>query len=234
MIKIYSLEDDINITNIIEDSLINAGFVVKSFADYRLFFDEIKKEKPHLILLDLSLPLISGEEVLKYIKGNLSMHNIPIIVLSGRVAEHDIVSCLDYGADDYMVKPFSILELISRINAVLRRFGIKNNIIYDNIEVISNEKKIKVDNSFVDLTVKEFDLLIYLLERVDMVVTREELIKKFWGNNVLNSRSIDMHILALRTKVFSKTKLCINTILKIGYKLTYKEQERKYDNIIYN
>lgn len=223
MIKIYSLEDDINITNIIEDSLINAGFVVKSFSDYRLFFDEIKKEKPHLILLDLSLPLISGEEVLKYLKGNLSMHNIPIIVLSGRVAEHDIVSCLDYGADDYMVKPFSILELISRINAVLRRFGIKNNIIYDNIEVISNEKKIKVDNSFVDLTVKEFDLLIYLLERVDMVVTREELIKKFWGNNVLNSRSIDMHILALRTKVFYKTNLSINTILKVGYKLTYKE-----------
>ena len=80
-----------------------------------------------------------------------------------------------------------------------------------------------VDNELVDLTVKEFDLLLYMLERIDMVIPRDELIKKFWGNNVLNSRSIDMHILALRTKVFSKTKLCINTILKIGYKLTYKE-----------
>ena len=223
MIKIYSLEDDINITNIIEDSLKNAGFYVKSFSDYRLFFDEIKKDKPSLILLDLSLPLISGEEVLKYIKGNLALHNIPVIVLSGKLAEHDIVSCLDFGADDYMVKPFSILELISRINAVLRRFGIKNNIVFDNIEILLNEKRIKVDSELVDLTVKEFDLLLYLLERIDMVITREELIKKFWGNNVSNSRSIDMHILALRTKVFSKTKLCINTILKIGYKLTYKE-----------
>jgi two-component system alkaline phosphatase synthesis response regulator PhoP len=116
LIKIYSLEDDINITNIIEDSLKNAVFYVKSFSDYRLFFDEIKKDKPSLILLDLSLPLISGEEVLKYIKGNLALHNIPVIVLSGKLAEHDIVSCLDFGADDYMVKPFSILELISRIN----------------------------------------------------------------------------------------------------------------------
>lgn len=223
MIKIYSLEDDLNVTNIIEDALNNAGFYIKIFSDYRLFFDEIKKDKPNLILLDLSLPLISGEEVLKYLKGNLSLHNIPIIILSGRVDEHDIVNCLDYGADDYMIKPFSILELISRINAVLRRFGFKNNIVFDNIEVLLNEKKIKVDNEFVDLTIKEFDLLLYLLERIDMVITRDELIKKFWGNNVLNSRSIDMHIMALRGKVFSKTKLNIKTILKIGYKLTYEE-----------
>lgn len=221
--KIYSLEDDLSVINIIEEALILAGFSVKSFSDYRLFFDEIKKEKPDLILLDLSLPLISGEEVLKYIKGNLIMHNIPIIILSGRVSESDVVNCLNFGADDFMKKPFSVLELISRINAVLRRFGIRDNILFDNIEILLDDRIVKIDNNLVELTNKEFDLLLYLIERVDKIVTKEELVKMFWENNVSNSRSMDMHIMALRTKVFSKTKLEIQTILKIGYKLKSKE-----------
>mgnify|MGYP003297843308 CR=1 FL=1 len=221
--KIYSLEDDLSVINIIEEALILAGFSVRSFSDYRLFFDEIKKEKPDLILLDLSLPLISGEEVLKYIKGNLIMHNIPIIILSGRVSESDVVNCLNFGADDFMKKPFSVLELISRINAVLRRFGIRDNILFDNIEILLDDRIVKIDNNLVELTNKEFDLLLYLIERVDKIVTKEELVKMFWENNVSNSRSMDMHIMALRTKVFSKTKLEIQTILKIGYKLKSKE-----------
>ena len=223
MRKIYLLEDDLSVGKIIEDALLKAGFLVKSFSDYRLFFDEIKKDKPDLVLLDLSLPLISGEEVLKYLKGNLSLHNIPIIILSGRSLKRDIINCLDFGADDYMVKPFSVLELISRINAVLRRFGIRNNVVFNNIEILLNERVVKVDGESIDLTHKEFELLLYLIERIDMVVTKEELIKKFWENSVSNSRTIDMHIMALRNKVFLKTELKILTILKVGYKLTYKE-----------
>ena len=223
LIKVYSLEDDLAVTSIIYDALTDAGFNFKSFTDYRLFFDQIKKEKPDLILLDLSLPLISGEEVLKYLKANITMHNIPIIVLSGKVNESDIVSCLNYGADDYMIKPFSVLELISRINAVLRRFGIRNNLSFDNIEILLNERKVKVDDVLIELTHKEYDLLLYFVERINMVIAKDELMKKFWGHNDLNSRSIDMHIMALRTKVFSKTKLEIITILKTGYQLKIKE-----------
>ena len=133
MRKIYSLEDDLSVTKIINEALENAGFDTRSFSDYRLFFDEVRKDKPDLILLDLTLPLISGEEVLKYLKGNLTMHNIPIIVLSGSRDEKDLVNCLDIGADDFVVKPFSIIELISRIKTVLRRFGIRNNLMFDNV-----------------------------------------------------------------------------------------------------
>lgn len=223
MRKIYSLEDDLSITKILNDALPSKGFDIRSFSDYRLFFDEIRKDKPDIILLDLTLPLISGEEVLKYLKGNLTMHNIPIIILSGNRDENELINCLDFGADDFMVKPFSILELISRINAILRRFGLRNDVIFDNIKITLGDRIVKIDGQVVELTYKEFDLLLYLIERFGIVVTKEELVKKFWSNNLVNSRSIDMHIMALRGKVFSKTKLEIHTILKVGYKLCYRE-----------
>ena len=223
MRKVYSLEEDLSVTKIIDGALIRAGFDIRSFSDYRLFFDEIRKQKPDLILLDLSLPLISGEEVLKYLKSNLMMHNIPIIILSGLHDENELSYCLDIGADDFMVKPFSVLELVSRINALLRRFGIKNNVFIDNIEILLDERIVKIDNVLIELTYKEFDLLLYLVERINMIVTKEELVKKFWAHNLANSRSIDMHINALRRKVFIKTKLEIHTILKVGYKLCYEE-----------
>ena len=222
MRKIYSLEDDLSVTKIINEALENAGFDTRSFSDYRLFFDEVRKDKPDLILLDLTLPLISGEEVLKYLKGNLTMHNIPIIVLSGSRDEKDLVNCLDIGADDFVVKPFSIIELISRIKTVLRRFGIRNNLMFDNIEISITERTVKVNKSFVNLTYKEFDLLLYLIERFDKIVTKEELVKRFWSQNLANSRSIDMHIMALRGKIFINTKLEIHTLLKVGYKLCYR------------
>ena len=223
MKKIYSLEDDLQITKLIEEALINAGFLIKSFTDYRLFFDEIRREKPDLVLLDLMLSTISGEEVLKYIKGNLAMHNIPIIVLSGKTGDNIASNSLDIGADDFMSKPFSLIELVSRINAVLRRFGLKNNIIYDNIEIVIDKRIIKINDEQIDLTYKEFELLLYLLERLDMIVTKEELTNRFWSDSTTNSRSMDMHIMALRQKIFSKTNLEIHTLLKVGYKLTFRE-----------
>lgn len=221
--KIYSLEDDSEVSRLIEEALKNAGFLVKCFTDYRLFFDEVRKEKPDLVLLDLVLSTISGEEVLKYIKGNLSLHNIPIIVLSGKVEANVVSNSLDIGADDFIIKPFNLIELVSRINAVLRRFGLRNNIIYRNMEIVIDKRMIKINDEVVDLTYKEFELLLYLLERSNMIVTREELIKKFWNDSTTNSRSMDMHIMALRHKVFSRVDLEIHTLLKVGYKLTFKE-----------
>jgi len=222
MRKIYLLEDDPVLSNAINNTLVSVGFVCKNFVDYRLFFDEIRHSKPDLILLDLNISLINGEEVLKYLKGNLSMHNIPIIILSGTVSETEAVTCLDIGADDFMTKPFGLLELVSRINAVLRRFGFTHNLVYDNIEIDFNSRTVEIEGEIIELTLKELNLLIYLIERINMIVTREELVNNFWHDNVSNSRSIDMHINALRKKVFSKTKLELVTVLKVGYKLKEK------------
>lgn len=223
--QVFLLEDDLNISNMIVEMLESTGFIAKAFSDYRLFFDMIRVSKPDIILLDLMLPMVSGEEVLKYLKGNLVMHNIPVIIISGRSDEKDKVMCLDGGADDYISKPFSLKELVSRINAVLRRFGSTNNLVYENIEIDINNRILILNNQNIILTKKEFELLLYLIQRIDVVVTKEELISKFWKDSVEHSRSIDMHIKSLRHKVFDYTTLEITTILKVGFKLT-KRQEK--------
>ena len=224
MKMVYILEDDLDLLAIVEEFLSSVNFRVKTFSDYRLFFDAIRLEKPDIILLDLMLPMIEGAEVLKYVKSNLIMHNIPIIVTSGLSSEDEKVHCLDLGADDYLSKPFGFHELVSRINAVLRRFGLKDVLKYDKLEIDVNNRTLKIENEEVILTKKEFDLLLYLLERVNMVVTKEEILKKFWNNSMENSRSIDMHIKALRQKVFSKTNLELSTLLKVGYKLKERQE----------
>ena len=167
MKTVYLLEDDISLSMVIEELLVSASFHVKTFSDYRLFFDAIRTIKPDIILLDLMLPLVNGEEVLKYLKTNVLMHNIPVIVVSGLVDEAEKVRCLDLGADDYVSKPFSLKELVSRINAVLRRFGNKNNLVYDNIEIDVNNRIVYIDKEAITLTRKEYDLLLYLIERID-------------------------------------------------------------------
>ena len=219
MKMVYLLEDDLDLSMIVSEFLTSSNFLVKTFSDYRLFFDAIRAQKPDIILLDLMLPNIDGVEVLKYVKSNLVMHNIPLIVVSGVSNEEEKVLCLDLGADDYMSKPYGLHELVSRINAVLRRFGLKDTLNYENINIDVNNRKVFVSNEEIILTRKEFDLLLFLFERINMVVTKDELIKKFWSSNKEESRSIDMHIKALRQKVFHNTKLEIITLLKVGYKL---------------
>lgn len=222
MKMVYLLEDDLDLSKIIEEFLLTANFHIKTFSDYRLFFDAIRANKPDIILLDLMLPMIEGTEVLKYVKSNLLMHNIPVIVVSGLINEKEKVMCLDLGADDYISKPFGFNELVSRINAVLRRFGVKDVLKYDNIEIDVNNHKVLIEGEETVLTKKEFELLLYLFERVGFVITKEELLKKFWNNSLENSRSIDMHMKALRQKVFSRTNLQLITLLKVGYKLEKK------------
>ena len=219
MKMVYLLEDDLVLSKVVEEFLLTANFHVKTFSDYRLFFDAIHVNKPDIILLDLMLPMIEGREVLKYVKSNLLMHNIPIIVVSGLCDEKEKVMCLDLGADDYIAKPFGFNELVSRINAVLRRFGVKDILKYENIEIDVNNHKVIIEECEVSLTKKEFELLLYLFEHIGFVITKEELLKKFWNNTVEHSRSIDMHMKALRQKVFNKTKLQLITLLKVGYKL---------------
>lgn len=225
MKMVYLHEDDLDLSKIVEEFLLTANFHIKTFSDYRLFFDAIRISKPDIILLDLMLPMIDGTEVLKYIKTNLLMHNIPVIVVSGLSNEKEKVMCLDLGADDYISKPFGFNELVSRINAVLRRFGVKDILKYENIEIDVNNRKVFISEESVILTKKEFDLLLYMIERVNTVISKEELIKKFWNDSLENSRSIDMHMKALRQKVFCRTSLQLTTLLKVGYKLERKSEE---------
>ena len=147
MKTVYVLEDDLTLSSLIEEFLNTASFQVKKFSDYRLFFDEIRSKKPDIILLDLMLPMISGVEVLKYLKGNLVMHNIPVLVVSGINDEAEKVECLDLGADDYIAKPFGFNELVSRINAVLRRFGNLKDLVYENIEIDKNNRIVKINDN---------------------------------------------------------------------------------------
>lgn len=222
MKTVYVLEDDLTLASLIEEFLNTASFQVRKFSDYRLFFDEIRIKKPDIILLDLMLPMISGVEVLKYLKGNLVMHNIPVLVVSGINDENEKVECLDLGADDYISKPFGFHELVSRINAVLRRFGNSQDLIYENIEIDRNNRQVKIDGNNIVLTRKEYDLLLFMIERIDLIVTKEDLISRFWSDSQEHSRTIDMHIKALRQKVFMHTSLQLQTVLKVGYKLVKK------------
>ena len=222
MKTVYLLEDDLTLSSLMEEFLTSSSFYIKTFSDYRLFFDAIRTLKPDIILLDLMLPNIDGVEVLKYVKSNLVMHNIPIIVVSGISSEKEKVHCLDLGADDYISKPFGFNELVSRINAVLRRFGLKDTLNYDNILIDVNNRKVFVSKEEIILTRKEFDLLLFFFEHINMVVTKEELLKKFLTLGAENSRSIDMHVKALRQKIFHQTKLELITLLKVGYKLIEK------------
>lgn len=222
MKTVYLLEDDLDLSMIIGEFLKSVNFNIKTFTDFRLFFDAIRAFKPDIILLDLMLPNVDGVEVLKYVKANLMMHNIPVIVVSGLSDENEKVRCLDLGADDYISKPFGFHELVSRINAVLRRFGVKDVLNLDNLSIDVSNRKVIISDEEIILTRKEFDLLLFLFERVNMVVTKEELMKKFWNDSTSNSRSIDMHIKSLRQKVFGKTNLKLSTLLKVGYKLEKK------------
>lgn len=222
MKTVYLLEDDLDLSMIVKEFLESINYNIKTFTDFRLFFDAIRTQKPDIILLDLMLPNIDGVEVLKYVKTNLVMHNIPIIVVSGLSDENEKVRCLDLGADDYLSKPFGFNELVSRINAVLRRFGLKDVLYFDNLAIDVSNRKVKINDSDIILTKKEFDLLMFLFERINMIIPKEEIVGRFWNDSTSNSRSIDMHIKALRQKVFSKTNLQLSTILKVGYKLEKK------------
>lgn len=222
MKTVYSLEDDVILSEVIGEFLQNAGFHIKTFSDYRLFFDAIRANKPDIILLDLMLPMISGFEILKYLKANLVMHNIPVIVVSGINNEKEKVECLDLGADDYISKPFGFNELASRIKAVLRRFGMIEELNFENLTINQEKRTVKINDELVELTKKEYEVLLYFVSHVDKIITKEELLNKFWEGINDHSRTIDMHIKALRQKVFNYTNLELITILKVGYKLSKK------------
>lgn len=213
---IYSVEDDQDIAKIISVSLTKSGYLVYSLPNTKAFWDAFKKQKPDLILLDLMLPDGSGMDILKTLRCDHENNNIQIIILSAKRMTMDKVEGLDSGADDYIEKPFDILELISRVNA---RFRLDHEILsYGDISMDLNRHTCTCHGVLIDLTNSEFSILKLLLQNQGKAITRDEIYHMLYDENAtVESRAIDMHIASLRKKLNDKESHIIHTIYGVGY-----------------
>ena len=218
---ICCVEDDKSIRELIIYALNNEGYDAMGFGDYGEFKSTLYSSSIDLIILDIMLPGKSGLEILKEIRNNEKTKNIPVMMLTAKTTEYDKIVGLDSGADDYMIKPFSIMELLARVRALLRRSSLsktKSKIIYKNIELDYDKRTVNVDGENVELTYKEFELLYYLLSNVGKVLTRENIMTKIWGFDFEGeSRTVDVHIATLRQKLKNASSI-IKTIRNLGYK----------------
>ena len=220
---IYSVEDDINISDLIKYTMEEAGFNIKCFSNGYDMLEALKMQTPNLILLDIMLPDIDGTEILKIIRTDYSYLPIKVIMLTAKSSEINIVTGLNAGADDYMPKPFSVLELIARVKANLRkkdRSLESEELIFGEIKVLVRKRAVFVNNNQIVLTQKEFDLLKLLVENAENAVSRETMLEEVWGVDYsMESRTIDMHIKSIRQKL-NLQKENIVTVRGMGYKLT--------------
>lgn len=222
MSKVYCVEDDESIRQLIVYALKNDGFEAEGFEDGNKFLSKVHSLMPDLILLDIMLPGEDGLEILEKLKTDSTLKDIPVIMLTAKTSEFDKVKGLDMGADDYISKPFGVMELISRVKAVLRRTSIpspSNVLSIDDISMNYEERIITSEGKTINLTYKEFELLYFLLKNQDIVLTREMIMNQIWGFDFEGeTRTVDVHIATLRQKLGEKGKL-IQTIRNVGYKV---------------
>lgn len=218
-ILIYSIEDDKDIALIINKTLSKQGYEVKTFYSGKEFLDEFNKRKPDLVLLDLMLPDINGIDILKTIRKDNMNDSIHIIIISAKHLIVDKVEGLDLGADDYIEKPFDLLELMARVDAQVRRINKKSTLTIKDITLDVNQRKCIYKNKEIELTVKEYEILEILMQHSPNVITREQLFSTIWKvNQSFESRTIDMHIKSLREKLNDDGSI-IKTVYGIGYKI---------------
>jgi two-component system alkaline phosphatase synthesis response regulator PhoP len=219
---VYILEDDDNIRKLINYSLKSQGFEVQDFALPSAFWTALQTKNPDLLLLDIMLPEEDGISILKKLRSNPKTSTIPVIMLTAKDSEYDVVTGLDSGADDYVTKPFGMMALVSRIKAVLRRYeksdSHKELLEAGGIKIDENQHTVFAGNQQLFLTVKEFDLLVLLIKNRLNVLTREQLLESVWGlSSEIESRTVDVHIRTLRAKLGEYEKN-IETIRGVGYK----------------
>jgi two-component system alkaline phosphatase synthesis response regulator PhoP len=219
---VYILEDDDNIRKLINYSLKSQGFEVQDFALPSAFWSALQTKNPDLLLLDIMLPEEDGISILKKLRSNPKTSTIPVIMLTAKDSEYDVVTGLDSGADDYVTKPFGMMALVSRIKAVLRRYeksdSHKELLEAGGIKIDENQHTVFAGNQQLFLTVKEFDLLVLLIKNRGNVLTREQLLESVWGlSSEIESRTVDVHIRTLRAKLGEYEKN-IETIRGVGYK----------------
>lgn len=221
---IYVVEDDANIRELEEYALKSSGYEVKAYEDGSSLLDDCLKECPDLVLLDIMLPGEDGITILKKLRNNSSTQNIPIILVTAKSSEIEKVKGLDSGADDYVTKPFGIMELMSRIRALLRRSSKENLSAHQcltcgPISIDEDKHKVMVENKECVLTFKEYELLKYLIKNKGIVLSRDRLIEQVWGFDYQGeSRTVDMHIKTLRQKISPASDM-IKTIRNVGYKI---------------
>lgn len=217
---IYSVEDDINISKIIALTLKKQGYEVLSFSDGSSFLEAFSKRKPDLVLLDLMLPDIDGFDILRKLRADKDNDDIEIMIVSAKSQIVDKVDGLDLGADDYLEKPFDILELISRVNAKFRRNKKSTRISIDQVTVDFERRTCQVAGDEVALTNAEFTILYELMKASDKVVSRDSLLNVLWGDkDSYESRTIDVHVRSLRTKLKAQGKHIVS-VYGIGYRYT--------------
>ena len=220
MALIYVVEDDKNIREIEKIALQNSGHVVEEFEYAKDFFAALKEREPDLLLLDIMLPDADGLEVVKEIRGDAVFSALPVIMVTAKTSEIDKVKGLDMGADDYLIKPFGVMELISRVKALLRRTSkepAEKIITIGNVCLNEEKHCVTVENELCELTYKEYELLKVLMTNVGSVTTREEILSRVWGTDFEGeSRTLDMHIKTLRQKLGESGSM-IKTVRNVGY-----------------
>lgn len=218
---IYCVEDDNAIRDLMLYTLGASGFQAKGFPDSTGFWQAMTEEKPELILLDIMLPGEDGITILKKLRASAATANIPIIMATAKGSEFDKVIGLDTGADDYLVKPFGMMEMVARIKAVMRRTAPKTDQVLTCGDIVLDEVRhiVTVDGKQVVLTLKEYELLKLLMENAGQVFTRDILLSRIWGQDYLGeTRTVDVHIGTLRTKL-AKGGEKIETVRGVGYKM---------------
>lgn len=219
--KVLVVEDEANLREILKFNLEKEGYLTEAAVDANealIFLDEFM---PDIILLDLMLPGLKGMQFLRLIKENPKCKHIPVVVVSAKNSESDIVNALESGADDYITKPFSIKILLTKLKIILKRQNIleSKTILYQGIELDESIRKAKIDGEEVSLTHKEFELLSLFLSNPKRVFTRNQLLSNIWGyDSDVYTRTVDSHISSLRKKLGSKGDI-IKSVPKIGYKV---------------
>lgn len=219
---IYLVEDDNSIRELVIYTLQTTGLAAKGFACAKDFWEEMKREQPSLVLLDIMLPDEDGLTILKKLREAGPTSRLPVIMLTAKGTEYDRVVGLDSGADDYIPKPFGMMELVSRVRALLRRSEPEKKGGTQQVGPITVDRgkhTVRVNNTAVTLTFKEFELLCYLMDNEGIVLTRDQLLSKIWGYDFDGeTRTVDVHIRTLRQKLGTASNY-IETIRGVGYKM---------------
>ncbi|MDD3222768.1 MAG: response regulator transcription factor [Clostridia bacterium] len=219
---IYCLEDERNIRELIVYTLESSGFHAAGFSNSVDFFAAVANEKPELVLLDIMLPKENGLTILKKLKDSMVTKDIPVIMVTAKGSEFDKVTGLDMGADDYIPKPFGMMEFIARVRAVLRRSAVKENdtdLTYKTLAIKTDRHQVLAGDEQVTLTLKEFELLKYLIENQDIVLTRNQILGHVWGYDFDGeTRTVDVHIRTLRQKLGEHGKY-VETVRGVGYRI---------------
>lgn len=219
MASIYIVEDDSNIREIETIALKNSGHMVHAFETAKEFYRKVEERVPDLVLLDVMLPDESGYDIVKKIRKNPVTRKLPVIMVTAKTQEIDMIKGLDDGADDYIKKPFSIMELISRVKALLRRTNAEDNkmLQLDELKIDHERHTVYVLDKPVELTFKEYELLRLLVSNAGVVMSRENIMIHVWGTDFEGeSRTVDMHIKTLRQKL-GETGARIKTVRNVGY-----------------